>query len=407
MPHFDVQPFLDRGEIIETSSRLREFLDEAAKQDIFAVDTESAGFYKYRSVVNLVQVCTRKSAAIIDPQKIKDFSPLREFAEKVEIEWVFHGGDYDAHVLFRDFGIRVRKLFDTRLAAEILSLKELGLSALAEKYLGFPLDKRLQRCDWSKRPLTSAMKKYALLDAICLVPLRDVLFSELKGKGRLEWAMEEFRDLSLRGLEQKPHVANPFAFMIKGANALPLRALMVLKEIWTLRDEIARNLDRAPFLLLNNFALLEIAKKAPQTLTGLSVIKGVSENFLLRFGSRFLEAIRRGLETDPAKFRLPEKPRVFQNALSGWEGQIFGMLRHIRNAVGTRVQIPPSLLASDHALEGLSHLRPQTLDDLKKSGMLKSWQFELLGEEFLSVFTLPLPKGSKKNCRRRKRRLSK
>ena len=36
-----------------------------ADTDVVAVDTESAGFYKYRAIVNLVQVSTRTRAALI------------------------------------------------------------------------------------------------------------------------------------------------------------------------------------------------------------------------------------------------------------------------------------------------------------------------------------------------------
>ena len=41
----------------------------------------------------------------------------------------------------------------------------LGLSALAERHLGKPLDKALQCSQWEVRPLTDAQRVYAALDA--------------------------------------------------------------------------------------------------------------------------------------------------------------------------------------------------------------------------------------------------
>ncbi|POM73291.1 Putative uclease mut-7 [Phytophthora palmivora] len=47
----------------------------------------------------------------------------------------------------------------------------LGLTAIAETYLGLPLDKRARMSDWERRPLTQAQLHYAALDAHVLVQL--------------------------------------------------------------------------------------------------------------------------------------------------------------------------------------------------------------------------------------------
>lgn len=48
-----------------------------------------------------------------------------------------------------------------------------GLSKLAQKILGKPLDKSLQVSDWSARPLTAAQLEYAALDAWVLLRIMD------------------------------------------------------------------------------------------------------------------------------------------------------------------------------------------------------------------------------------------
>ncbi|KAG2919681.1 hypothetical protein PC114_g6379 [Phytophthora cactorum] len=47
----------------------------------------------------------------------------------------------------------------------------LGLAAIADTYLGLPLDKRARMSDWERRPLTQAQLHYAALDAHVLVQI--------------------------------------------------------------------------------------------------------------------------------------------------------------------------------------------------------------------------------------------
>lgn len=398
---FNLQALLDHSALIETTDDLKRFLDDVADTDLMAVDTESAGFYKYKSVTNLIQVSTRTRAALFDPQKIEDFEPFRSFAKRSACEWVFHGSDYDVRVLSRDVGLEITRLFDTRVAAELLGLKELGLSALSEKYLGKPLDKKLQRCDWSRRPLTPAMRTYGLLDAISLVPIRDILHADLVRTGRLPWAEEEFAHLAALRWEGGSGEPDPTAYIIKGASHYPPRALAVLREVWLFREAISTRLDRAPFMVLPNLALLEIARQAPRSQAGLSIIKHINRDFLARFGRELQEAIVRGLAVDLAELPLPTRhsgPR--QNFLTAWEGELAKTLRERRNAVAERIGLTASLLASGDALDHLAKDRPGTPEELRRHGALRRWQAELLAEAFLPLLQRQAPAGVKRRRRR-------
>src|SRR5207249_1333987 len=82
---------------------------------------------------------------------------------------------YDLRSLYRDYGFRAHRLFDTRIAAQLLGEPGVGLGALLKKYFGVILNKNLQRADWSQRPLTSEMIEYAAADTSHLPRLRDAL----------------------------------------------------------------------------------------------------------------------------------------------------------------------------------------------------------------------------------------
>ncbi|HNX77960.1 MAG TPA: HRDC domain-containing protein [Candidatus Rifleibacterium sp.] len=401
---FDPKPFIQNSTVIETEDALADFFTRAADQDIVAVDIESAGFYRYFSRVNLIQIATRQEAAIIDPQRIKDFSAFQKFARESHCLWVFHGGDYDISMLARDLEIYIPVMFDTRKGAELIGMHELGLRSLTEKYLGFTLDKRLQRCDWSRRPLTTAMKEYGLLDAVCLVPIFDFLSAELKALGRYEWVLEECEYIARQAREAQPHEQDPFAFRIKGSSRLSPRSMAVLREIWTLREEIARKIDRAPFMLLSNQALLDIARQVPRTISGLNVIKAVGRDFLNRYGQELQAAIRAGIEAELTGLEKPFQPREKQELLNSWEGEIAKSLREVRDSLATAMQIPPSVLAPSCAIYELARIRPETLGELQQSEILHAWQARVLAEEFLPILQQEPPPTTRKMRRRRRRR---
>ena len=66
----------------------------------------------------------------------------------------------------------------------------------------------------------------------------------------VEWSTEEPGEAFLR---------------MKGARDLTRRELALLRELWTWRDGIAAQLDRATFRVINNETLVEIIRRAPST----------------------------------------------------------------------------------------------------------------------------------------------
>ncbi len=400
---FDPKPLIENTKLIETPQQLEQFFADNAETDVMAVDIESAGFYKYYARVNLIQIAARNDQAIIDPQKIDDFSAFQNFCQNNDCRWIFHGGDYDISMLASDLDIFVPGLFDTRKAAEFLGIKELGLSSLTSKYLGFTLNKKLQRCDWSRRPLTAEMKKYAILDAICLIPIYDEMLRQLEEVDRLEWLNEECRFIAQEAKKARTHTENPFAFRIKGSSRMSLRSLAVLKEVWKFRDRLAEKIDRAPFMVLSNHALLEIARQKPRSVAGLSVIKSLNRDFLGRHAGELQQAVKDGLEAPLTDLEPPLKPR--KHSLTAWEGELAKALREVRNAKANRLNVAGSLLAPSHAIYELAKLRPKTSGALLQSEVLHEWQAKLLAPEFIPLLLQEPSENARKRKRRRRKRV--
>src|SRR5438309_6685664 len=209
--------------------------------------------------------------AIIDPLALPDLAPLGELLADQAVEKVFHDSDYDLRILDRDYRFRAARIFDTRIAAQLAGEPAVGLAALLEKYVGVKLAKEHQKADWSRRPLPPAMLEYAAADTQHLPALRDALRDRLTQLGRLPWAEEEFARLESLRWTGTPDGGDAF-LRVKGARALPPRALAALRELYGWRETLAAQQDTATFRIIGNDALLAVAKALPRSPADLAQI---------------------------------------------------------------------------------------------------------------------------------------
>ncbi len=364
--------------LITKDRDLRSLVSRLKKCPRVGLDTESASFHRYVDRVYLVQVSSVDETALIDPLALDSLKGIGELLQSNRVEVVLHDADYDLRTLNRDYGFTARKIFDTKVAAEILGEESVGLGALLKKYFGVDVDKRFQRADWSKRPLTSEMIAYAASDTGYLLRLRDKLAELLDRAGRLEWAREEFRRLEeLRWSD--PERSDQGFLRIKGARALSRRQLAILKQLYSFRERKAKRLDRAPFRVLANSALLDLARKAPTDTAGLVEINGISRNLANRYGAELLKAIERGLQTP--EDRLPRIRTTRRARPDPKVDQAMGRLKKLRNDVAERTGIPAGLLCPNGVLQEIAKAEPRTAKDLAAIPDFRKWQAGVLGVE--------------------------
>src|SRR5947209_9957455 len=290
---------------LDKPAAVERFLEEIHDVKELALDTEGASFHRFLDRIYLLQISTRERNAIIDPLPIGAPKQLRDLLQDKSVEVVFHDADYDLRLLHQDYGWHVTKIFDTRVAAQLLGIKSFGLAALLEQYFDVKLDKKHQRADWSMRPLTPDMLEYAAQDTRYLLQLRDHMKSELQRRGRWHWAAEEFA--RLEGTRWDAEESMQGFLRLKGARDLSRRELAVLREVANWRDTVAAQLDRATFRVMGNEVLLELARRAPRSVSELGAIKGMPKGMVERSGGDIVAAVRRGMEAPEAE--LPKFPR--------------------------------------------------------------------------------------------------
>jgi ribonuclease D len=290
---------------IDTSVALHALLDTLRSEKRIAVDTESDSLYVYQEKVCLIQFSTSTTDYLVDPLSGIDISLLGVIFADPKIEKVFHAAEYDVICLRRDYGFEFTNLFDTMQAARILGLPKLGLSSLLEEYFAVTVNKRFQKADWGKRPLSRAMADYARLDTHYLIPLREKLACALEETKRLKVAEEDFLRISRSSSSPND---KPCYTTVRGYHTLDPQQLAVLAELCAYRNRMAFQANLPPFKILSSAALLAIAKAGAASIEELSGIPSLSEKLLHRHAKGLLEAVRLGKTKPPIHLDHRSKP---------------------------------------------------------------------------------------------------
>lgn len=364
-------------QLIVDPESLSAFVERVGHKPRCALDTEAASFHRYVDRVYLIQVSTDEETAIIDPLAIRDLAPLGTLLEEPAIEVILHDADYDLRTLNRDYGFRAHNLFDTRVAAQLAGEPSVGLGSLLEKYFAVKVNKRFQRADWSRRPLTAEMITYAANDTRFLLGLRDELEQRLEQCGRIEWAREEFRQLEKLRWTQPARDGDGY-LRIKGAKSLPPRTLAVLRQLYSWRDSKAAALDRAPFRVLGNAHLLSVAQAAPRNMKRLTAVAALPESAVRRFGKELLDAVSNGLGVP--KDQLPTIKRPARAEHNPAYDRSLERLKLLRNRRAKELDMQPGLLCPNGTLQAVARAAPSNRKELGRVREIRAWQARALGE---------------------------
>ncbi|MBP2705642.1 ribonuclease D [Microbispora sp. RL4-1S] len=305
----EVQPLLEPREgippVIDDPAELAAAVEAFARgAGPVAVDAERASGYRYSGRAYLVQLRRQGAgSALIDPVACPDLSALDTALGDAEI--VLHAANQDLPCL-AELGFRPRRLFDTELAGRLLGYERVGLGTMVEIVLGLRLEKGHSAADWSTRPLPEAWLRYAALDVEVLVELRDVLHEQLAESGKLDWAHEEFA--AILAAPALPPRNDPWRRTSGIHRVRNLRGLAVVRELWTLRDEIARTADLAPGRVLPDAAIVQAALDQPRTTKALTEIASFTGRSARRHLRGWLAAVNRARTLPDSALPQPVGP---------------------------------------------------------------------------------------------------
>ncbi|HEX2696438.1 MAG TPA: HRDC domain-containing protein [Anaerolineales bacterium] len=359
--------------LVQAPEHFTKLIHELRRQTHIAVDTESNSLHAYRERVCLIQFSTLEKDYVLDPFAFGKLDPLGLIFSNPHIEKVFHASEYDIICLRRDYGFTFVNIFDTMLAGRILGRKQAGLDRLLEDKFGVKVNKRFQKADWGVRPLSPDLLLYARLDTHYLVPLRDLLKAELEEKGLWQLAQEDF-SLACNPNGLKPKSESPHWARFSTRRDLTPRDLTILNELVAFREQMAAQLDRPPFKVLDDEKLIEIAKAVPTTMDQLSEI-GLSARQMQHWGASILEAVERGVEGPPVKQQPPKRPRdAYLKRLD--------KLKDWRKKAAAEMNVESDVILPRSLLEALAERGPEGFPSVMKSS---PWRMEHFGSQILNV----------------------
>ena len=370
--------------VLTTSQQVAEFSKRLADgEGPIAIDAERASGFTYSQKAYLIQLRRKGSGtALIDPISA-DLAPISGVAH--ETEWVLHAATQDLECL-REVGLEPTKLFDTELAGRLLGREKVGLAGLIDSELGEFIEKGHGAANWSMRPLTEEMLKYAALDVELLLELRTSLEESLKDQNKWHIAQQEFHALVTWSPRQ--HTAEAWRRTSGVHSIRSPRIRAIVRELWITRDDIARRRDIAPGRILPDRSIIAAAVANPGSRDALFAIKEFNGRGAKKYDMSWWAAIERAnslpeseLPGSPPRSDAPPPPKVWIDKNPAAHARL-DFARTQLGDVSHQLSIPvENLMLPDLVRRVLWEPPPEKPSDLmqrlRESGA-REWQIDLV-----------------------------
>lgn len=242
--------------LIDQPERLLRSLQELGRCNTLSFDLEfDNNSYGYGVTLCLIQVATPQVCYVIDGLVNLDLSGLYALFESTAIQKIVHAPGEDLRLL-HSLGCYPKNLFDTEVVARLLNYEHTSLTILLREKLAFAMDKKQQRSNWLRRPLSEEQVKYAADDVIWLHPLKALLEAEAGERNLMEFVREEQELLSTT---IHPTVAKTAFLKPSDLYALSPREQYIANELLRYRDSVARNMNRPAYQVMSEELVRSLA----------------------------------------------------------------------------------------------------------------------------------------------------
>jgi ribonuclease D len=245
---------------IANDDQLKKFRNHLDRDNIKVVSMDFEGefnLHRYGETLCLIQVFDGAEFFVIDPFSIS----AGELTKTLEGNFVklFFGAGSDRALVYNQYKIKIRSLFDISILIDVLQHPAKSLSSALNEVLGVETKgkKKYQMYNWTIRPIAEDAIQYALTDVRYLFDLKDALLDKIKSRDLVEtlaYRLTEpeynYERKSIPGVKKKDRYKKL---------SRPDKA--VFDVVFLVRDAIAKELDRPPNYILSNDQLFLIARR--------------------------------------------------------------------------------------------------------------------------------------------------
>lgn len=287
---------------IETEADLAAVCQQASQKSVIALDTEFVRVRSFYPALGVIQIYDGEQVSLIDPIKIKDFSPFIQLLANQQVLKVLHACGEDLDVFQHKFQQLPTPMLDTQVAAAFLGLgTSIGFAKLVAHYFQIELDKGASRTDWLQRPLSDVQLQYAAADVWHLLPVYYQLHNALL---QSPWQQAIAQECQVLIKKRQQSLDPNFAYLeIGNAWQLSRAELAILKVLAKWRYEEAEKRDLALNFVVKEQHLWQIAKIQPVHTSAL--LEFMHPNEVRIHGKKLLWLVEQGKSIPERDF--PEK----------------------------------------------------------------------------------------------------
>ncbi len=357
--------------------------------EVVAIDSESDHFHAYQTRVCLLQVATRRRAALIDPLALDEskLEPFFELCRDPETTKILHSAHNDINEFDRDWGLGVEGLFDTQIAARFLGYPRNSLSWLVDEIVGESGPDISWRFDWTTRPLPDDARQYAADDVIHLFPLYDRFVEELDATGWREPFEQQCRYVAA----ETSHDAKPFApedwREIDQASGLEGRQRAVFRALYLWRHELCSRLNRAAIHVFPDDVMAKVARRGIDSTTALAELDRLPDETVDRYGQTIVEVVECGREAEIPAEEPPNQQADDDRRPPPAERTRYDALREWRNRTADELDIPTEFVATNATLSEVAADPPTDVEELRRFRPILEWHRQMFGAEIVETAT--------------------
>lgn len=292
--------------LVNQPQALQQCLLDLERCDTLSFDIEfDNNSYGYGVTLCVIQVATPAACYVIDGLTNLDLGGLYALFQSADIQKIVHAPGEDLRLL-HSLGCYPQNLYDTEVVARLLNYEQPSLTVLLKEKLAVQMDKKQQRSNWLRRPLSEAQVRYAAEDVIWLHPLKAVLEAEAGQRGLLPFVYEEQELLSttIYPAAAKTNFLKPADFY-----HLSPREQFIANELLRYRDSLARTMNKPPYQVLNEDLVKELAAgtRTPESLVQATGVHPRLKNS--RFAAQLQEQLENAKRAATAQNLSSQKQR--------------------------------------------------------------------------------------------------
>lgn len=359
---------------IANQEGLESFVERAKSSSVLAIDTEFLREKTYYARLCLLQLATDDEVAVVDPFAVDDLSVIAPLLTDESVMKLFHAGDQDIEILYREVGVLPAPVFDTQIAAAVLGQsQQVGYGALVHAECGVSLKKVDSFTDWSRRPLTDSQLEYAADDVIYLPRLYEKMRSDLEQRGRLSWLDPDFADLS--DPARYEHDPRERFRRLKRGSSLTRQQLSAAREAAAWRETEAQRRNVPRKWVLTDEQIVEACKRDSRTIDDLFMIRGVRDRLTTRDARKLVALMAKGYDLPPEEWPTLDHAGKSEPNVDAQIDLMNALVRLRARENGIAMQT----LASHSDLAQVARGHYDGVD------VMRGWRRSLIGDELLDL----------------------